>query len=282
MEETSAPQNSQSTSERFTRAWPLTGSERRGTVLLVHGLGEHSGRYEAVARALNSWGSAVHGYDHYGHGRSAGKRGTLRAQGQLLQDLASMVDMVRGDMQAGEPLVLLGHSMGGLVAASFVARRVRPVDALVLSAPALAIFTTALQRMLIRLLPRCLPNLCLNNGLDAQDLSHDAAVVAAYEADPLCHDGISTRLAAFIATEGDEVLARAGGWSVPTLLMWGSDDRMMNPDGCRRLAATAPARVMTAHEFPGLYHEILNETDKDLVFTVLRDWLQTTVAAAAS
>ncbi|MCB1973299.1 MAG: alpha/beta fold hydrolase, partial [Burkholderiaceae bacterium] len=108
--------------------WPLAeGSAQRGTVLLVHGLGEHAGRYHAVAQHLNAWGFAVRAYDQYGHGQSGGPRGGLNHDMRLLDDLADMVDATRARAPEGLPLVLLGHSMGGLVAARFVAMHLRPV-----------------------------------------------------------------------------------------------------------------------------------------------------------
>ena len=118
--------------------WPLEDEQQmRGVVLLVHGLGEHAGRYDHLARRLNSWGFAVRGPDQYGHGESGGVRGGLPAAHRLLDDLADIVDSTRLRMNAKTPLILLGHSMGGLVAARFVSLAIRPVEALVLSSPAL-------------------------------------------------------------------------------------------------------------------------------------------------
>lgn len=256
------------------RHWPLPDDKRRATALLVHGLGEHSGRHGAVARALNDLGCAVQAYDHIGHGRSSGTRGVLPQEDRLLTDLAAVVDATRAAMPAGEPLILLGHSMGGLVAATFAARGLRPVDALVLSSPALAIFTNPLQKLLLALLPRWLPNVCIANGLNPQYLSHDAAVVAAYMNDPLCHDRISTRLGHFLAFTGADTLAQARQWPLPTLLMWAGADRMVDPAGSRALAAQAPPGMVTAQEFAGLYHEIFNEADPAPVFAALRQWVE--------
>ncbi len=253
--------------------WPLPAPGRRATAVLVHGLGEHAGRYAQVAQRLNAWGLQVRACDHHGHGGSDGARGALARDGQLADDLAQVLDATRAGMAADEPLVLLGHSMGGLVAADFVARGLRPVDALVLSAPALAACLNPVQRLLLATLPRLLPNLRMGNGLDAGLLSHDTAVVAAYRADPLCHDRISARLAHYIATGGAAVIAAAPQWRVPTLLLWGEGDRIVDPAGCRAFAVAAPAQVVTARGFPGLYHEIFNEADPAPVFALLRQWL---------
>ena len=241
--------------------WPLAAGEpSRGTVLLVHGLGEHVGRYDAVARRLNAWGFAVRGYDQYGHGESGGPRGGLTSDTRLLDDLADMVDATRARTPVGQPLVLLGHSMGGLVAARFVSLNLRPVDALVLSSPALDAGLNLGQKLLLATLPRIAPNLRVANGLDAQYLSHDPAVVAAYRADPLCHDRISARLARFIAQGGPATVARAAHWSVPTLLMWAGSDRLVNPAGSRAFAAAAPRTLVHSHCFEPLYHELFNES----------------------
>lgn len=256
------------------RHWPLPDATRRATVLLVHGLGEHSGRYAAVAQHLNDWGCVVQAYDHHGHGGSSGVRGALPQENRLLTDLAAVVDATRAAMPAGESLILLGHSMGGLVAAAFVARQMRPVDALVLSSPALAIFTNPVQKLLLATLPGLLPNLRIGNGLNPNNLSHDSAVVQAYVNDPLCHDRISTRLAHFLACTGADTLAQAPRWPAPTLLLWAGEDRMVDPAGSRALARKAPAGLVTAQEFSGLYHEIFNEADPAPVFDALHAWLQ--------
>ena len=258
--------------------WPLDGPAQ-ATVLIVHGLGEHVGRYDALAERLNSWGYAVRGYDQYGHGESGGPRGGLTSDLRLLADLADIVDATRARMPAAQPLVLLGHSMGGLVAASFVARGVRPVEALVLSSPALDAGLSTVQKFLVATLPRLAPDLRVGNGLDADYLSHDAAVVAAYRADPLCHDRISARLARFIAEGGPATVAQAGQWQVPTLLMWAGEDRLVNPAGSAAFAAAAPRTVVQSHCFGPLYHELFNESPElaDPVFEHLQRWLHTQV-----
>ncbi len=254
--------------------WPIAAGETaRGTVLLVHGLGEHIGRYQHVAERLNAWGFAVRGYDQHGHGRSAGARGGLLADDQLPADLAAVIDDTRARIGGDQPLILLGHSMGGLVAARLVALGWRRVDGLVLSSPALDAGMTPLQQALVRVLVRVAPTLRLGNGLDARYLSHDAAVVAAYRADPLVHDRISARLARYIATTGPAVISAAPHWSVPTLLLYAGDDRLVNPGGSAAFAQAAPAAVVTVRRFSSHWHELFNEVDRAEVFEVLHDWL---------
>ena len=254
--------------------WPLPDAPR-ATVLLVHGLGEHAGRYDALARHLGAWGYAVRGYDHYGHGESSGPRGGLPWDTRLLDDLTDIVDATRARMPAGQPLVLLGHSMGGLVAARFVALGVRPVDALVLSSPAFDAGLGPVQKLLLATLQRIAPNLRVGNGLDAHYLSHDASVVRTYLADPLCHDRISVRLARFIAEAGPATVARAAHWQVPTLLLWAGADRLVNPAGSRAFASAAPKERVQAHCFEPLYHELFNESPElaEPVRERLQHWL---------
>lgn len=254
--------------------WPLaSGIPQRGTVIIVHGLGEHAGRYEHVAEHLNAWGFAVRGYDQCGHGESGGARGSLPTDSRLLDDLADIIDSTRASMRKGLPLILLGHSMGGLVVGRFVSLGIRPVSALIMSSPALDAGMNALQKWLVALLPKIAPNLRIGNGLNPHFISHDPAVVAAYQQDPMVHDRISARLARFIAEAGPQTLARAAHWTVPTLLLYAGDDRLLNSDGSRRFAAAAPKGVVTAKCFDGLYHEIFNEQDAEPVFAELKRWL---------
>jgi alpha-beta hydrolase superfamily lysophospholipase len=254
--------------------WPYyQGGRLRGVVLLVHGLGEHAGRYEVVASLLNTWGFAVRGYDQYGHGESGGPRGGLPSDARLLDDLADIVDTTRARMPLDTPLILLGHSLGGLVAARFVSLAMRPVDALVLSSPALDPGLNALQKLLLAVLPKIAPNLRVGNGLDASLISHDPAVVAAYLADPLVHDRISGRLARFIADAGPATVALASHWKVPTLLLYAGADKLVKPAGSRAFVAQAPQQVVTAICFDELYHEIFNELKPEPVFAALKEWL---------
>lgn len=263
-----------------THHW-RAASPARGTVVLVHGLGEHTGRYAHVAEHLTGLGWDVRGFDHRGHGRSAGRRGDIAEPDSLLRDLGNFIAGARR-ADAARPLVLLGHSLGGLVAARFVAEAlmphpspwVHPVDGLVLSSPAIDPGLSTLQRALLAVAPRVLPHLCVHNGLRPEWVCNDPAVVQAYRQDPLVHDRISGLLGRFIAEAGKQVLACAPAWQVPTLLMWSGQDRCVSPAGSQRLAQTLPAALCRAQAFPDLAHEILNERERDQVLAALGRWLQ--------
>jgi alpha-beta hydrolase superfamily lysophospholipase len=262
-----------------TCEWPAT--DARSTVLIVHGLGEHAGRYAHVAAHLVNHGHRVVAYDHRGHGDSDGPRGRLHHPDDLLRDLARVIDAVRAARPG--PLVLLGHSMGGAVAARMVAAGLEPkpprwhraVDALVLSSPALDIGLGGAQQALLAVLRRLAPNFAIGNGLEPEWVSRDAAVVAAYIDDPLVHDRVSAKLVRFMADAGAFVRAQAAQWRVPTLLLYAGADRCVVPAGSAAFAAAAPASVVTVRAFPALYHELFNEPEQAEVLAALTAWLGT-------
>ena len=250
--------------------WALPGP--RGTVLIVHGLGEHALRYARLAEWLNARGYAARAYDQYGHGVSSGRRGHLARDLQLVEHLAEVATRTREALAGGQPLIVLGHSLGGLVVGCAAARGLLPVQGLVLSSPALAVDMAVWQRAAVRWLPRYLPDLTLGNGLQPRYLSHDPAVVAAYQSDPLVHDRICARLGGFVATEGERVIAAAPAWALRTALLYAGDDRLVSPRGSRAFAAAAPKACVASRCFEALYHEIFNEPD-EAPFTALETWL---------
>ena len=255
--------------------WPLDKGPVRGVVLIVHGLGEHAWRYDHLAQRLNGWGFVVRAYDQYGHGESMGARGSLPSTDRLLSDLAEVVEESRARMNASTPLIVLGHSMGGLVAGRFVSLATCPIQALIMSSPALDPGLGLFQKLMLAILPRFAPDLRLGNGLDPAFISHDPVVVAAYRADPLVHDRISARLAVFIAENGPATIASAPSWTVPTLLLYAGADKLVNPAGSRAFVRAAPRDVVTSHCFEKLYHEIFNEIEpeREQVFDALKRWL---------
>jgi alpha-beta hydrolase superfamily lysophospholipase len=268
------------------RVWPAA-HPRRGAAVLVHGLGEHIDRYDHVARRLNELGFSVVGYDHRGHGRSPGPRGGMPSDDALCADLGHVLRAAHARFPG--PLVLVGHSLGGLIAGRFVAEGLQPapsawwraVDALVMSSPALDPGTNAVQKLLLAVVAPLLPNLAVGNGLKVDWVSRNPDVVKAYAVDTLVHDRITGRLGLFVARQGPAVIAAAPRWTTPTLLMWAGADRCVSPAGSAAFAAGAPRGVVTVREWPGLFHEIFNEPERGDVLAAMDDWLAAHVAESA-
>ena len=259
----------------------------RGTLLLVHGLGEHAGRYAHVMACLAGQGWAVVAYDQRGHGRSPGPRGAIAAPDSLLADLGAVIRQVRQGRPG--PLLLLGHSMGGVVAGRFVAEGLAPqpapwwqaVDGLVMSSPALDPGMNLAQKALLAVAAPLAPDFALGNGLQPAWVSRDPAVVSAYVADPLVHDRVTPRLVRFIVDAGRQVLQAAPRWALPTLLLYAGADRCVAPRGSAAFAAAAPAGVLQHRRYDGLSHEIFNEPEKAQVLADLSAWLSARWPASA-
>ncbi|MEI8303891.1 MAG: alpha/beta fold hydrolase [Burkholderiales bacterium] len=262
------------------REWRPARGHGEGLYLL-HGLGEHSGRYDALARWLCARGWTVRAHDHAGHGASGGRRGVLDRPDRLRRDAAAQLAAFAAEL--GRPAWLLGHSMGGAMAAELVAAERVPVAGLVLSSPALAVGLSAPMRAAVSVLAALAPGLALGNGLDADRLSHDAAAVRAYRDDPLVHDRISARLITWIREAGERARAGASTLGVPTLLLVAGDDAMVRAEGSQAFARAAPAGTARLHWYAGLYHEIFNEAPpgRDAVLDDLDHWLREQQAAGA-
>ena len=269
------------------RTWPGPVGPARGTVLVVHGLGEHGGRYAHVAARLAGQGWAVAGYDQRGHGLSTGPRSGLAADDSLLADLGSVIEHQRRAMPG--PLMLLGHSMGALVAGRYVAEALsptpapwwQPVDGLVMSSPAIDPGMSRAQKLLLALAAPVAPGLALSNGLKPEWVCSDPAVVRAYVADPLVHDRVTPRLVRFIVAAGGLVLACAPRWTTPTLLLYAGADRCVAPRGSDAFAAAAPQTVVLAQRYPEMAHEIFYVPGQDRVLSDLVAWLSTQAPARA-
>lgn len=259
----------------FLRDWPNRSAH--DAVLIVHGLGEHSGRYEALAKWFLSHGYAVRSYDQRGHGRTPGRRAALRQGDDLLKDLAVVYEHYT--VEFGKRPLLLGHSMGGAVVLRAVLdRRVEP-PGLVLSSPALRTFEAPWLRRLAAVLARVLPNLPLRSGLPLDGLSHDARVIEDYRNDPLCTNRVTPRVADFIFRAGASSIADAWRLRVPTLLLAAGSDRLVDPSGSRDFANGAWAtKQLTSRFFDTLFHELFNETEtgRHQVLTQLAEWLRRT------
>ena len=252
--------------------WPA--SRPRARLLLVHGLGEHSGRYAALAGDLNAQGISLRGFDHRGHGRSQGKRGALGKQADCLSRDA--IDVFETYAAEGDDLpFLLGHSMGGLVAMHAVTVLGLRPRGLVSSSPALASHASRIDRLLSRVLMQLAPDLTVANGLPADKLSHAPGIERQYLDDPCNHNRISARLARYLFEAGPRVIAAAPSLPVPTLLQIAGSDHLVDASGARAFAAAAPGELLEFHEYPDLYHEIYNEAEpaRGEVMADLSAWL---------
>lgn len=262
--------------------WPAPVREGlKGVVCVVHGLGEHSGRYKGLAKQLNQWGWAVVSYDHRGHGRSPGPRGGLRQDDDMLHDLAAIIDAIRL-VYPQEKVAVLGHSLGGLVVSRFVAGLAQPlemtawrraVDLCVLSSPALDLGMNGVQRFMLGSIGRLTPDIAVGNGLKPEWVCSDASVVKDYVDDPLVHDRITGRLTRFLLESGEIVLERAPRWTVPTLLQYAGADRCVRPIGSTRFALALPPALAEVHQYEHMAHEIYLEPDRSRVLADLQAWL---------
>jgi len=248
----------------------------RAAVVLVHGLGEHCGRYEHVAQAFVSDGLYVLGFDQRGHGRSPGKRGLIPSYDQPLEDLTVALERAQADAPS-LPLFLYGHSLGGLEVLHYSLVRKPELHGVIATSPALMVSTSTLNRLMAGLMKHLAPNMIVANGLDASALSRDPQVGQAYLQDPLVHDKVSVRLGSYMMDMGRYVLDHASEWSLPLYLAHGTADRICQFEGSAQFAAHAGAKV-TFHPWERLYHETHNELNKDEVIQAMLDWINAQLA----
>lgn len=250
--------------------WPVGSAAGEG-IVLMHGLGEHGGRYAHVARYFNDCGYSVRAYDHRGHGRSGGARGDVPDVETLMQDANIAIDDFAQNLST--PPLLLGHSMGGLFAACYATRALSPLRGLILSAPALSIRLSGAQKLLLRVLGAVAPGYGIPNGLESRYLSHRQEVVDAYDDDPLVHARISARLLRAMLDAIDFAHAHAPALSVQTLLLVAGDDHLVDAAGSAAYFGKLAPGAGTMHTYPGCYHELFNEVEAGRVFDDIRAWL---------
>ncbi|MCU6619876.1 lysophospholipase [Achromobacter sp. 77] len=251
----------------------------RPSIYLLHGLSEHAGRYDRLARWLTARGWDVGAHDHRGHGRSGGHAATLRDQEDLVTDA---VDRLRAWTQrCGRPPILLGHSLGALVAVRIAQRRLADLDGLVLSSPPFAVNVPLWVRRTLTWMSLHAPDLRVPHGLAPARISHDRAVVKAYRADPLVRRRMTGRLARFVDEAGQQALREASLLPCRTLLMVAGDDAIVAAEGSRQFAQRAPAELLTLRWYDTAWHEIFNEAAPiaDPVYADLDEWLARTAQA---
>jgi alpha-beta hydrolase superfamily lysophospholipase len=281
--EKSMPQHSEgrfATPDGFEiHAQTWAADQPRAHLVLVHGLGEHCGRYQNYVEYFVPRGYALHGADLRGHGRSGGKQGYVDHFDQYLADLDQRVAHIRA-AEPATPIFMVGHSLGSLMALKYGLDQPAGLSGLVVTGTALrdALAMPKWKRSLAQVLSNVTPSLKMDNGVLTKYLSQDPAVISAYEADPLVHHWGTPRLAAEVEAVRAELYRRAGEWQVPLLMLHGGADRVCLPDGARAFAKQVPAALVTYREFDGLYHEIHNERERAMVFGEIEAWLEARLA----
>ncbi len=268
--------------EIFWQSWSPVDGTVRGSVVVVHGAGEHSGRYEHVAERLVAEGFAVSALDHRGHGRSDGPRALVDRLDRAVSDIDGLVTMTRG-AHPERPLFMLAHSMGATFAVQYALAHQRRLAGLILSGPLAALDGAPAP---LRMVGRALSVIAPGTGLIAVDaglISRDPDVVQAYRADPLVHHGkLPARTLAELAGAIDAFPDRVSEITLPTLILYGTADGLAPPRGSVMLGERIGAADKTITGYEGLYHEILNEPERETVLSELCAWLDAHAAARAT
>jgi alpha-beta hydrolase superfamily lysophospholipase len=258
--------------EIFAQGWEPKPPPR-DVVCLVHGLGEHSGRYAHVAEAFGLAGYATLALDQRGHGKTSGPRGQAPSFEAFMDDIGRLLQ--EADRRyPGLPQYLYGHSMGGSFVLNYVLQRRPRLAGVIASAPALeTAFTPPAWKVAIgKLLVNWWPGLTLPNGLEVDSISRDPEVVRRYREDPLVHRRLSARLGLDLLRYGRWALDHAAEFSLPLLLMHGGADRLTSAQASREFAARA-GEGCTLKIWKGFFHELHNEPEKELVLDYVVDWL---------
>ncbi len=258
--------------EIFWQSWEPAG-ETKAVVVLAHGVSEHSGRYTYVGEQLAASGYAVFALDHRGHGRSQRPTGRIDRLDNAVEDLRSFT----GIAHAKHPQVkafLLGHSMGGLIAVVYALTHPDTIDGLILSGPAVSIeMVSSAELTVAKVLSELVPNLRMTK-IDAGAISRDPAVVQDYLDDPLVDNGrIEVRLGGEIVKGAEALPDQISELEMPLLLLHGGDDKLTSPAGSRMIYEGATSDDKTLEIYDGLFHEILNEPERDRVIADIVAWL---------
>jgi alpha-beta hydrolase superfamily lysophospholipase len=252
------------------RHWPVAAGEPWASMLLVHGLAEHSGRYEHVGAQLAAAGIDTYAFDLRGFGGSGGPRASVERWSQLHDDLEERLVAVRS-IAPSRPLVLYGHSLGGLIALGYVLDGRAWPDLLVLSAPAIGATVPAWQRALVSSLRRVAPGMQLSNRLNGEVLSRDPSVAVMYFADPLNQHKSTVRFAHAAFAEQRRVAAALDRLSIQTLVIHGGADRLV-PTASSEVLEGRPGVIRRV--YPALRHESHNEPEGPQVISDIIGWVR--------
>jgi alpha-beta hydrolase superfamily lysophospholipase len=257
----------------FWQAW-LPGDRPRGVVALAHGISEHSGRYAWTGEQLAARGYALYALDHRGHGKSEGPRAVIDRVGNCVEDLGQLIDIADGEADSPRRPFLLGHSFGGFLSLAFATRRQREIQGLLLSAPVAVLeAASSVQRLAGHVLSAIAPKLGVFD-IDSSTVSRDPEVVRDYDADPLNHHGkLPARTVHEMAQEIGRFPQTVPGITVPLLVQVGTGDELVPPQSSELVYGWASSEDKTIKRYDGLYHEILNEPERDAVVADTLAWL---------
>lgn len=243
-------------------------------IAVVHGYGDHGGRYVWFGEAMSARGFAVYVYDLRGHGHSPGVRGQVKSFDEYLDDTDVYLDEVRR-RQPGKPLFLVGHSMGGLICARLAQERPPEVAGLVLSSPFFALNAEVPATKLVgaRLLAVVWPGKDVGNTVQAADLTHEQGVVESYVTDPLVHHVAPARWAVRTLVAQDAAMAGAGRITLPLYLLYGTEDPVADPAFADEFFARVSSQDKTLRAYEELLHECFNEVGREQVYTDLAAWM---------
>ena len=269
--------------ELLIRDWGLpAGIPRRGAALIIHGLGEHSARYDHVSAAITALGLHVRSYDQRGFGRSGGRKGVIPDKTSLVCDAQTIyAALATHAAQQGDPRppFLVGHSMGGAVAAHAVTGGWIAPCGLVLSSPAIDPRLPPFMGLLLPILALIAPNAGFSHGIQPESLTQDRDVIEAMKHDSLMHDHVTPRLVMSMLEAGEQALAGAATLSVPTLVLIAGKDKVVKSDKADQFAQKIAEPLRTTHHYPELFHEVFNEREPDRarVLQDLQDWLKSKI-----
>jgi alpha-beta hydrolase superfamily lysophospholipase len=256
----------------YYQSWhPVEPSQ--AVVVLVHGLGRHSGAFQNVVEDLVPQGYAVYALDLRGHGHSAGQRGHINDWQEFREDLRAFLQTIRAQ-QAGCAYILWGHSLGGTIVLDYALRSPEQIQGLIVSAPALKKVSVPLWKLAIgQLLSTICPHFSLRLGIAHRLASRDPAAVAAYLQDPLRHEYGSARLATEFFATADWILQQIAELKIPLLLMHGSADQVTSPEGSRILFERVLFPDKEHREYPGNYHDLFIDVDHQKILQDVDLWL---------
>lgn len=262
----------------YYQAWRPAEGLARAVIVNLHGLGDHSGLYPNLGSHFPARGLAVYAYDMRGNGRSPGQRAYLRGWHEYRGDLDAFLACVR-EWEAGLPLFLLGNSLGGLVVLDYALHHPDGLAGVIAAAPPLGeVGVPPVLMALGRLLSRFFPRFSLQVGMDLTGLARDPSVVETVLADPFFHRRGTARLSTEVTAAIERVQGAAGSLSVPLLILHGSADRMVPPDGSRRFFAKVVYPDSELREYPDAYHGLFADINYEEVLQDLERWIEARVA----